>query len=238
MNKLVLIRHGQSEWNLENRFTGWQDVDLSEKGKAEAVQAGKLLAQAGFTFDIAYTSMLKRAIKTLHLVLESMDLLWIPEVKAWQLNERYYGALQGLNKADTIEKYSPEQVLTWRRSFTVQPPAVTAEDIRSPLKDIRYAAIDPSLLPLTESLETMMERVIPYYQNEISPALKSGKHILIAAHGNTLRGLVKYLDHLSEEDIVSYEIPTGIPLVYEMDDSFVPLQKYFLHSDTIGNTVL
>ncbi|QNK61334.1 2,3-diphosphoglycerate-dependent phosphoglycerate mutase [Pedobacter sp. PAMC26386] len=231
MNKLVLIRHGQSEWNLENRFTGWQDVDLSEKGMAEALQAGQLLGKAGFTFDIAYTSVLKRAIKTLHIALEAMDSLWIPEVKAWQLNERYYGALQGLNKADTIVKYSAAQVLTWRRSFTVPPPSVTAEDIRAPFKDPRYAGVDPSLLPLAESLETMMERVVPYYQNEISPALKRGKHILIAAHGNTLRGLVKYLDNLSDEDIVNYEIPTGVPLVYEMDDSFVPLRKYFLHPE-------
>ena len=228
MNKLVLIRHGQSEWNLENRFTGWQDVDLSEKGRAEAIQAGKLLASAGFIFDVAYTSVLKRAIKTLHLVLEEMNLLWIPEIKAWQLNERHYGALQGLNKAETVHEYSPEQVLIWRRSFNVLPPALTAEDIRSPDQDPRYAGIDPSLLPLTESLETMMERVIPYYQNEISPALKSGRHILIAAHGNTLRGLVKYLDKISDEDIVNYEIPTGVPLVYELDDSFVPLRKYYL----------
>ncbi|MBB6272101.1 2,3-bisphosphoglycerate-dependent phosphoglycerate mutase [Pedobacter cryoconitis] len=229
MNKLVLIRHGQSEWNLENRFTGWEDVDLSEKGRAEAIQAGRLLAESGFTFDMAYTSVLKRAIKTLHLVLEEMDALWIPEIKVWQLNERYYGALQGLNKADTIAKYSAEQVLIWRRSFTVPPPAVTEDDIRAPFNDIRYAGVDPSLLPLTESLETMMKRVIPYYQNEISPALKSGKHILIAAHGNTLRGLVKYLDQLSDQDIVNYEVPTGVPLVYEMDDSFMPLRKYFLH---------
>jgi 2,3-bisphosphoglycerate-dependent phosphoglycerate mutase len=237
MNKLVLIRHGQSEWNLENRFTGWEDVDLSEQGRAEALQAGQLLAKAGFTFDIAYTSVLKRAIKTLHIVLEAMDSLWIPEIKAWQLNERYYGALQGLNKADTIAKYSAAQVLTWRRSFTVPPPALTAEDIRSPFKDLRYAGIDPSLLPLTESLETMMKRVIPYYQNEISPALKSGKHILIAAHGNTFRGLVKYLDQLSDEDIINYEVPTGIPLVYEMDDSFVPLRKYFLRPEEVSENI-
>lgn len=228
MNKLVLIRHGQSEWNLENRFTGWQDVDLSEKGRAEAIQAGKLLAEAGFVFDIAYTSVLKRAIKTLHLVLEEMNLLWIPEIKAWQLNERHYGALQGLNKAETVHEYSPEQVLIWRRSFNILPPSLEPDDIRSPYLDPRYVNIDPSLLPLTESLETMMERVIPYYQNEISPALKSGRHILIAAHGNTLRGLVKYLDKLSDEDIVNYEIPTGVPLVYELDDSFVPLRKYYL----------
>lgn len=228
MNKLVLIRHGQSEWNLENRFTGWQDVDLSTQGKAEAIQAGKLLAEAGFTFDTAYTSVLKRAIKTLHLVMEQMDCLWIPETKAWQLNERHYGALQGLNKTDTVAAYSAEQVLIWRRSFTVTPPLLSADDQRAPHQDIRYSEVDPSLLPLAESLEIMMQRVIPYYQHNISPALKAGKHILIAAHGNTLRGLVKYLDHLSDDDILDYEIPTGIPLVYEMDDSFEPVRKYYL----------
>lgn len=231
MNKLVLIRHGQSEWNLENRFTGWQDVDLSEKGREEAIQAGKLLAEAGFTFDLAYTSVLKRAIKTLHLVLEEMNSLWIPEIKAWQLNERHYGALQGLNKSETVKQYSPEQVLTWRRSFNTLPPLLTSDDPRSAVKDLRYSGVDPSLLPLAESLETMMQRVVPYYQQQISPALKEGKHILIAAHGNTLRGLVKYLDHISDEDIVNYEVPTGIPLVYEMDESFEPLRKYFLHKD-------
>ena len=228
MNKLVLIRHGQSEWNLENRFTGWQDVDLSAQGRAEAIQAGKLLAGAGFTFDIAYTSVLKRAIKTLHLVMEQMDSLWISETKAWQLNERHYGALQGLNKADTVTEYSAEQVLTWRRSFTTTPPLLSADDERAPHNDIRYREIDPSLLPLAESLETMMQRVIPYYQHNISPALKAGKHILIAAHGNTLRGLVKYLDHIADDDMQNFEIPTGIPLVYEMDDSFEPIRKYYL----------
>lgn len=231
MNKLVLIRHGQSEWNLENKFTGWQDVDLSEQGRNEAIEAGKLLARAGFTFDTAYTSVLKRAIKTLHFVLEEMDALWIPETKAWQLNERHYGTLQGLNKMDTAKEFSPEQVLTWRRSFTVPPPALGAEDSRAPYRDVRYSGIDPSLLPMSESLETMMQRVVPYYQHNISPALKAGKHILIAAHGNTLRGLVKYLDHLSDEEIVNYEVPTGIPLVYEMNESFEPLRKYYLKDE-------
>jgi 2,3-bisphosphoglycerate-dependent phosphoglycerate mutase len=228
MNKLVLIRHGQSEWNLENRFTGWTDVDLSEQGKAEAQRAGKLLAEAGFSFDLAYTSVLKRAIKTLHLVLEEMDSLWIPEIKAWQLNERHYGALQGLNKADTVEKYGSGQVTTWRRSFTTAPPALSSDDSRAPHNDLRYHEVNPSLLPLSESLETMMQRVIPFYQHNISPSLKQGRHILIAAHGNTLRGLVKYLDHISDEDIINYEIPTGIPLVYEMNESFEPLRKYFI----------
>ena len=228
MNKLVLIRHGQSEWNLENRFTGWTDVDLSEQGIAEAKRAGKILAEAGFSFDFAYTSVLKRAIKTLHLVLEEMDSLWIPEIKAWQLNERHYGALQGLNKADTIDKYGSEQVNAWRRSFTIAPPLLTSEDKRAPHGDLRYHEVNPSLLPLSESLETMMQRVIPYYQHNISPALKQGRHILIAAHGNTLRGLVKYLDNISDEDIINYEIPTGIPLVYEMNESFEPLRKYFI----------
>lgn len=227
-NKLVLIRHGQSEWNLENRFTGWQDVDLSEQGHQEAIQAGKLLVKAGFTFDLAYTSVLKRAIKTLHLVQEEMGALWIPEIKAWQLNERHYGALQGLNKAETALKFSADQVLAWRRSFSTPPPSLEADDERAPCKDLKYAGVNPSLLPLAESLETMMQRVIPFYQHNISPALKEGKHILIAAHGNTLRGLVKYLDHLSDEEIVNYDIPTGIPLVYEMNASFEPLKKYYL----------
>ena len=232
MNKLVLIRHGQSEWNLENRFTGWQDVDLSEQGRNEAIAAGKLLAEAGFTFDLAYTSVLKRAIKTLHLVLEEMNSLWIPEIKSWQLNERHYGALQGLNKADTVKDYSIEQVLTWRRSFDVPPPPLKQDDPRAAHNDIKYSNVDPALLPLSESMETMLQRVVPYYQQQISPALKEGKHILIAAHGNTLRGLVKYLDHISDKDIVSYEVPTGVPLVYEMDDSFEPLRKYFLRKET------
>lgn len=231
MNKLVLIRHGQSEWNLENRFTGWQDADLTEQGRNEAIEAGKLLSNAGFTFDIAYTSVLKRAIKTLHLVLEEMNLLWIPETKAWQLNERHYGALQGLNKADTIKQYGDEQVHKWRRSFTVLPPALTAADPRAAHYDLRYAGTDPSLLPMSESLESMMQRVVPYYQHNISPDLKAGKHILIAAHGNTLRGLVKYLDHISDEDILSYEVPTGVPLVYEMNESFEPLRKYYLKNE-------
>jgi len=235
MNKLVLIRHGQSEWNLENRFTGWQDVDLSEQGRNEAIAAGKLLAEAGFTFDLAYTSVLKRAIKTLHLVLEEMNLLWVPEIKAWHLNERHYGALQGLNKAETAEKYGAEKVMSWRRGFSILPPALTADDSRAPQNDPRYAGVDPSLLPLVESLETSMQRVIPYYQHNIAPSIKEGKHILIAAHGNTLRGLVKYLDHISDEDIVNYEVPTGIPLVYEMDDSFEPIRKYYLH-DKIPTT--
>jgi len=228
MNKLVLIRHGQSEWNLENKFTGWTDVDLSEQGIAEARRAGRLLAEAGFSFDLAYTSVLKRAIKTLHTVLEEMDSLWIPEIKAWQLNERHYGALQGLNKADTVTKYGAEQVISWRRSFTTAPPLLTADDPLAPHNDLRYHEVNPSLLPLSESLESMMQRVIPYYQHNISPSLKQGRHILIAAHGNTLRGLVKYLDHISDEDIVNYEIPTGIPLVYEMNESFEPLRKYFI----------
>lgn len=234
MNKLVLIRHGQSEWNLENRFTGWQDVDLSEQGRNEAIQAGKLLAEAGFSFDTAYTSVLKRAIKTLHLVLEEMNSLWIPETKAWQLNERHYGALQGLNKAETAEKYGAEKVMTWRRGFGVLPPALTTDDPRAPHNDPRYAGVDPSLLPLTESLETSMQRVIPFYQHNISPELKAGKHILIAAHGNTLRGLVKYLDHISDDDIVNYEVPTGVPLVYEMDDSFEPIRKYYLQPTKVN----
>jgi len=228
MYKIVLIRHGESEWNLQNRFTGWADADLTDNGKKQAKLAGTYLKKAGYTFDIAFTSLLKRAIKTLHLALEEMDLLWIPETKAWQLNERHYGALQGLNKTGTSQHYSAEQVLIWRRSFKTAPPPLDASDERNPVNDVRYASIDKQLLPLTESLETMMSRVIPYWQNEIMPYILQGRKVIISAHGNTLRGLVKYLDKMDDEQIESFEIPTGVPLIYELSDKLEPLMRNYL----------
>ncbi len=228
MYKLVLTRHGQSKWNLENRFTGWTDVDITEVGESEARKAGKLLKEAGFEFDVAYTSVLTRAIKTLHLILEEMDLLWIPETKSWKLNERHYGALQGLNKAETAEKHGDEQVHIWRRSYDVKPPALEESDERNPKKDSRYADLDPNELPLVEDLEATVERVLPYWEGEIAPKIKSGKKVIISAHGNSLRALVKHLDGLSGEEIVGVEIPTGKPLVYELDSDLKPIKKYFL----------
>lgn len=228
MYKIVLIRHGESEWNLQNRFTGWADADLTDNGKKQAKLAGTYLKKAGYTFDIAFTSLLKRAIKTLHLALEEMDLLWIPETKAWQLNERHYGALQGLNKTGTSQHYSAEQVLIWRRSFKTAPPPLDASDERNPATDVRYASVDKQLLPLTESLETMMHRVIPYWQNEIVPYILQGRKVIISAHGNTLRGLVKYLDKMDDEQIESFEIPTGVPLIYELSDKLEPLMRNYL----------
>jgi len=228
MYKIVLIRHGESEWNLQNRFTGWADADLTDNGKKQAKLAGTYLKKAGYTFDIAFTSLLKRAIKTLHLALEEMDLLWIPETKAWQLNERHYGALQGLNKTGTSQHYSAEQVLIWRRSFKTAPPSLDASDERNPATDVRYASVDKQLLPLTESLETMMHRVIPYWQNEIVPYILQGRKVIISAHGNTLRGLVKYLDKMDDEQIESFEIPTGVPLIYELSDKLEPLMHNYL----------
>jgi len=228
MYNVVFIRHGESEWNLQNRFTGWADPDLTENGEKQARLAGAYLKKAGYTFDIAFTSLLKRAIKTLHLALEEMDLLWLPETKAWQLNERHYGALQGLNKTGTSQHYSAEQVLIWRRSFKTAPPALDASDERNPANDLRYASIDKQYLPLTESLETMMHRVIPYWKNEITPLILQGKKIIISAHGNTLRGLIKYLDKMDDEAIESFEIPTGVPLIYELSDKLEPLKHDYL----------
>ena len=228
MNKLVLIRHGESEWNRENRFTGWKDVDLSEKGKEEARAAGKLLKAEGFVFDEAYTSVLKRAIRTLWMILDEMDLMWIPETKSWLLNERHYGALQGLNKAETAAQYGEEQVLIWRRSFDIPPGALEETDERWLGKDPRYCTIEPGKFPKTECLKDTVARVLPYYKAEIAPKIKAGKRILVAAHGNSLRALVKYLDNISEEDIVSRNIPTGIPLVYELDDDLKPLKSFYL----------
>lgn len=228
MYKIVLLRHGESEWNKENRFTGWTDVDLSEKGVAEAAAGGKLMKEAGLEFDLAYTSVLKRAIRTLSLALEQMDLLWIPVFKTWRLNERHYGALQGLNKAETAKKYGDEQVHIWRRSYDIQPPALTADDERFPGKDRRYADLTKDELPLTECLKDTVARFLPFWHETVAPAIKSGKRIIIAAHGNSLRALVKYLDNIPEEEIVELNIPTGVPLVYELDENLKPIKHYYL----------
>ncbi len=228
MKTLVLLRHGESEWNKENRFTGWTDVDLSEKGHEEAKQAGRLLKMKGISFDRAYTSYLKRAIHTLNHALDELDEDYIPVEKSWKLNERHYGALQGLNKADTAKKYGDEQVLIWRRSFDVLPPALDSADPRAPKNQAMYAGIDPDELPLTESLKTTIERVVPYFEENIKPHLEAGETILVAAHGNSLRALVKYLDHIDDEKIVSLNIPTGVPLVYEFDDEMNVLDRYYL----------
>ncbi len=238
MYKLVLLRHGQSEWNLKNLFTGWTDVDLTEQGRAEALQAGKLLKEGGYTFDVAYTSVLKRAIRTLNIVLDEMDLMWLPVIKNYKLNERHYGALQGLNKAETAEKYGDEQVLIWRRSYDVPPPALEETDERYPGHDPRYAKLDKSELPLTESLKSTVERFIPYWNEEIAPAIKSGEKVIIAAHGNSLRALVKHLDNMSEEEIVKLNIPTGVPLVYELDENLEPIKHYYLgDQEAIANAI-
>ena len=224
---LVLLRHGESIWNQKNLFTGWTDVDLSENGKKEAAQAGELLREGGYDFDICYTSYLKRAIHTLNLALEGMDREWLPVAKTWKLNERHYGALQGLNKSETAEKYGEDQVKIWRRSFDVQPPALTVSDERNPAKQICYRNVDPKELPLTESLKDMIGRVVPYFEEEIRPQLLAGKKVLIAAHGNSLRALVMYLEGLSEQEIVERNLPTGVPLVYRLDkDLKVKDQKY------------
>ncbi|MGI8788654.1 MAG: 2,3-diphosphoglycerate-dependent phosphoglycerate mutase [Pyrinomonadaceae bacterium] len=228
MYKLVLIRHGESEWNKENRFTGWKDIDLSEKGKEEAGAAGKLLKAEGFTFDEAYTSVLKRAIRTLWIILDEMDLMWIPETKSWLLNERHYGGLQGLNKAETAAQYGEEQVLIWRRSYDVLPTDLVEGDERWLGKDARYSGIETGKFPTAEALKQTVERVVPYFQTEIAPKIKAGKRLIIAAHGNSLRALVKYLDAISEADIVSRNIPTGIPLVYELDAQLKPTKNYYL----------
>jgi len=228
MRKLVLLRHGESEWNRENRFTGWTDVPLSEKGVEEATVAGRLLAQEGFEFDVAFTSVLRRAIKTLWLALEEMDRMWIPVVNSWRLNERHYGALQGLNKAETAERHGMEQVMLWRRSYDVPPPALTPDDPRYPGGDPRYASLTPEELPLTESLKDTVARFLPYWHETIAPVVASGKRVIIAAHGNSLRALVKYLDAMTDEAIVGLNIPTGIPLVYELDDELRSLRSYYL----------
>ncbi len=228
MQKLVLIRHGESEWNKENRFTGWKDVDLSEKGRVEAKAAGQLLKAKGFTFDEAYTSVLKRAIRTLWIVLDEMDLMWIPETKSWLLNERHYGGLQGLNKSETAAQYGEEQVLIWRRSYDVLPTLLEETDERYLGKDARYAGIEAGKFPKAEALKETVERVVPYFEAEIMPKVKAGKKLIVAAHGNSLRALVKYLNAISDEDIVKHNIPTGIPLVFEFDDEMKPTKSYYL----------
>ena len=228
MHTLVLLRHGQSEWNLENRFTGWTDVDLSQAGISEAKQAGELLRDNGFEFDMAYTSVLKRAIRTLWLALDEMDRMYLPVHRSWRLNERHYGALQGLNKAETAEKHGAEQVQIWRRSYDVQPPALTKDDPRYPGHDPRYSDLTPDQLPLTECLKDTVERFLPYWHEQIAPAIRKDKRVLIAAHGNSLRALVKHLDGVSDEEIVGLNIPTGIPLVYRLDDNLKPLEHEYL----------
>jgi len=228
MRKVVLVRHGESQWNKENRFTGWTDVDLSERGVSEAISAGKTLKKEGYVFDIAYTSVLRRAIRTLYYVLDELDQLWIPVAKSWRLNERHYGALQGLNKAETAAKFGDEQVKVWRRSYDVPPPALTPEDARYPGKDPRYGSLTRNELPLTESLKLTVDRFLPYWHKTIAPAILEGKRVVVAAHGNSLRALVKYLDNIDDNTIVGLNIPTGIPLVYELDEQLRPLRHYYL----------
>jgi 2,3-bisphosphoglycerate-dependent phosphoglycerate mutase len=234
MIKLVLLRHGESTWNKENRFTGWTDVDLSDRGREEAGAAGRLLKEGGYTFDLAFTSVLKRAIRTLGIALDAMDLLWIPVTKDWRLNERHYGALQGLNKAETAARHGDAQIKIWRRSYDIPPPPLTAGDERHPSRDPRYAALDPRLLPLTESLKDTVARFLPCWHESIAPALRSGKRVIIAAHGNSLRALVKYLDNVPEAEIVELNIPTGIPLVYEMNDDLTPIRYYYLGDPAVA----
>jgi 2,3-bisphosphoglycerate-dependent phosphoglycerate mutase len=224
-HKLVLLRHGESQWNRENRFTGWTDVDLSETGLAEARAAGRLLKAGGYAFDLAFSSVLKRAIRTLWIALDELDQMWLPEEKSWRLNERHYGALQGLDKAETAAKYGEAQVLLWRRSYDIRPPALKPDDPRAEARDPRYAGIQ---VPLTECLKDTVERVVPYWQAAIAPAVRAGRRVLVAAHGNSLRALVKYLDGISDEAIIKENIPTGIPLVYELDDDLRPLTRYYL----------
>jgi 2,3-bisphosphoglycerate-dependent phosphoglycerate mutase len=228
MKRVVLLRHGESTWNRENRFTGWTDVPLSEKGVREATEAGRLLREGGYEFDVAFTSLLKRAIRTLWIALEETDRMWIPVVKDWRLNERHYGALQGLDKAETAAKYGMEQVHVWRRSYDIPPPALTRDDERWPGRDPRYANLKPEQVPLTESLKDTVARFLPYWHEAIAPAVASGKRVVIAAHGNSLRALVKYLDGVSDQDITELNIPTGVPLVYELGDNLKPSRHYYL----------
>jgi 2,3-bisphosphoglycerate-dependent phosphoglycerate mutase len=228
MYKLVLIRHGESTWNKENRFTGWTDVDLSEKGVAEAIEGGQVLRKEGFVFDLGYTSVLKRALKTYNLVTEELDQMWIPVRRSWRLNERHYGALQGLNKAETAARFGEDQVKIWRRSYDIPPPALTPDDERYPGRDPRYANVDPKDIPLTECLKDTVARFLPLWHEEIAPAIRSGQRVLIVAHGNSLRALVKYLDHVSDADIIELNIPTGMPLVYELDGDLKPVKSYYL----------
>jgi 2,3-bisphosphoglycerate-dependent phosphoglycerate mutase len=231
MIKLVLVRHGESTWNKENRFTGWTDVDLSVRGKDEAKKAGQTLKEQGYVFDAAYTSVLKRAIRTLWTIMDEMDLMWIPVYNSWRLNERHYGALQGLNKSETAAKYGEQQVFIWRRSYDIQPPALTTSDERYPGRDPRYQDLAPQDIPLTESLKDTVARFMPYWHEILAPALKSGQRMIISAHGNSLRALVKYLDGVPDAEIVGMNIPTGIPLVYELDNNLKPRRHYYLGSE-------
>ena len=228
MPTLVLLRHGESTWNKENRFTGWTDVDLTDTGRQEAVNSGRLLQAAGLGFDVAYMSLLKRAIRTCWITLDELDLLWIPVLRSWRLNERHYGALQGLNKAETAAAHGDEQVKIWRRSYDIAPPALAPDDPRHPGRDPRYAAMPAADLPLTESLKDTVARFLPYWDDAIAPAIHDGKRVLIAAHGNSLRALVKYLDHISDQDIVELNIPTGVPLVYELNEDLTARRSYYL----------
>lgn len=228
MHKLVLIRHGESTWNLENRFTGWTDVDLTPTGVSQAMSAGKLLKAEGYEFDLCYTSVLKRAIHTLWYALDEMDRPWLPVHKHWRLNERHYGALQGLNKAETAKQYGDEQVLVWRRSYDTPPPALEATDARCERGDRRYAGLDASQIPLTECLKDTVARVMPFWNDTMAPAIRSGQRVLVAAHGNSIRALVKYLDNIADDEIVGLNIPNGIPLVYELDDKLQPIRHYYL----------
>lgn len=229
MKQLVLIRHGESTWNLENRFTGWADVDLTPKGAEQALLAGKKLKEAGYDFDVAYTSVLKRAIRTLWHVQDSMDLMWLPVVHSWRLNERHYGALTGLNKAETAEKYGSEQVHIWRRSFDVRPPLLEVDDERNPQHERRYEKLNAADIPLGECLKDNIERVLPLWNESIAPALKAGKRVLIVAHGNSIRALIKYLDAVSDVDVMEMNVPNGIPLIYELDDNLKPIQHFFMN---------
>jgi 2,3-bisphosphoglycerate-dependent phosphoglycerate mutase len=231
MHKLVLIRHGESTWNFENRFTGWTDVDLTPTGQVQARQAGRALRAEGYEFDLTCTSVLKRAIRTLHMALEEMDRLWLPSVKHWRLNERHYGALQGLNKAETARQYGDEQVLTWRRSYDTPPPALTPDDPRSERDDPRYAGLQPGEVPLSECLKDTVERVLPFWNDTMAPAIRAGKRLLVVAHGNSIRALVKYLDDISDADIVGLNIPNGIPLVYELDQDLRPIRPHYYLGD-------
>ncbi len=228
MYKLVLMRHGESQWNLENRFTGWTDVDLTDTGREQAREAGRLLKKEGYDFDLAYTSLLKRAIRTLWITLDELDRMYVPVNPSWRLNERHYGSLQGLNKAETAAKYGDEQVLTWRRAYDVPPPAVELDDERHPRHDARYASLDPNLLPASECLADTVERVVPYWTQTIAPSIRSGQRVLIVAHGNSLRALIRHLDQVSEADIVNLNLPTGQPLVYELDAELQPIRHYYL----------
>jgi 2,3-bisphosphoglycerate-dependent phosphoglycerate mutase len=231
MFKLVLVRHGESTWNKENRFTGWTDVDLSERGREEATKAGQILKEQGYVFEVAFTSVLKRAIRTLWIIQEQMDLMWIPVQISWRLNERHYGALQGLNKSEMAAKYGEQQVFIWRRSYDIQPPPLTTDDPRSPGNDPRYRDLKIQDIPLTESLKDTVARFMPYWHEVLAPAIGSGQRVIISAHGNSLRALVKYLDNVADSEIVGLNIPTGIPLVYELDDGLKPLRHYYLGSD-------